>query len=106
MSEHKVSLRNRHLLVAAELAADAFGEVAQVYVVYYPAQKALLLAPMGDEIFPTIHKPALQMLKSRNLIGDKSISLEEILIDNELDDSDRTLPFMHQPGMKMLHVTL
>lgn len=106
MSDHKVSLRNRHLLVAADIAAGAFGEVAQVYVVYYPQQKALLLAPMDDEIFPTVHKPALQMLKSRNLQGDKSVSLEEILIDHDIDDTDRALVFMHQPGMKFLHVTL
>ncbi len=106
MSDHKVMLRNRHLVVAAEIAADAFGDVAQVYIVYYANQKALLLAPMDDEIFPTVHKPALQMLKKRNLQGDKSVSLEEILIDNDLDDTDRPLVFMHQPGMSFLHITL
>ena len=106
MNEPKVLLRNRHLFITAEIAAGAFGEVSQVYVVYYPNQKALLLAPMDDEIFPTVHKPALQMLKTRNLPGDKSVSLEEILIDHEIDGTDRPLGFIFQPGMRLLHVTL
>lgn len=61
---------------------------------------------MDDEIFPTIHKGDLQMLKTRNLEGDKTISLQEIIIDHDLDDSDRDLLYMHQPGVRMLHVTL
>ncbi|NJL77334.1 MAG: hypothetical protein HC892_22210 [Saprospiraceae bacterium] len=103
---HKVQLKNRHLLVAADVAQSAFGEVAQVFMVYYPNQRSLLLAPMDDTIFSTLHKAALQMLKTRNLNGDKSLSLEEILIDHEIDDTDRELPFLQQPGMKLLQVTL
>lgn len=101
-----IKLKTQHLWISGDIAGSTFGETAQVYVVYYPAQKALLLAPMDEEIFPTIHKAALQMLKNRNLEGDKTISLQEIIIDNEIDDTDRDLIFMHQPGMRMLHVTL
>ncbi len=61
---------------------------------------------MDDDIFPTVHKGGLQMLKSRNLQGDKTISLQEIIIDNDIDDTDRELAFIHQPGMRILHVTL
>lgn len=101
-----VQLKNRHLLIAAEIAQKVFGDAPQVFIVYYPQQKALLLAPSDDELFPTIHSPAQQMLKTRNLIGDRSLSLEEILIDNELEDSDRPLPFLHQDGLRLLHITL
>lgn len=101
-----IKLKTQHLWISSDIAEVAFGEVAQVYVVYYPQQRALLLAPMDEEIFPTIHKAALQMLKNRNLQGDKTISLQEIIIDNDIDDTDRDLVFMHQPGMKMLHITL
>jgi hypothetical protein len=45
-------------------------------------------------------------LKSRNLQGDKTISLQEIIIDNDLDDTERDLVYMHQPGVRMLHVSL
>lgn len=44
------------------------------------------------------------MLKTRNLQGDKSISLQELIIDHDLDESDRDLVFTHQEGMQMLQV--
>ncbi|MDX2134355.1 MAG: hypothetical protein SFV52_06200 [Saprospiraceae bacterium] len=99
-------MRNRHLLIAGSVAHGAFGDAAQVYVVYYPQQRSLLMAPMDDDLFPTLHKAALQMLKTRNLQGDKSVSLEEILIDHDLDDTDRSLPYLYQQGVQMLQVSL
>jgi len=101
-----VKLRTQHLWISGELSDAAFGAAPQVYVIYYPKQRSLLLAPMDDEIFPTLHKAGLQMLKSRNLQGDKTISLQEIIIDNDLDDTERDLVYMHQPGVRMLHVSL
>ncbi len=104
MSE--VKLRNRHLFLSGGLAADAFGDATQVYVVYYAQNHALLLAPSDDALFPTMHKAGMQMLKTRNLQGDRSISLEEILIDHDLDDSDRDLPYTYQSGLRILHIHL
>ena len=101
-----IKLRTQHLWISGDIAGTVFGDIDKVYTVYYPQLHALLLAPMDDEIFPTIHKGDLQMLKTRNLEGDKTISLQEIIIDHDLDDSDRDLVFMHQPGVRMLHVTL
>lgn len=102
----KVKLKSRHLWIAADLAAEAFGEVSHVYGVYYPQQHALILAPVDDPIFPTLHKAEQLFLKNRSLAGDKSTSLEEILIDHDLDDTDRDLTFMHQAGLRMLHIIL
>ena len=101
-----IKLRTQHLWISGDIAGTVFGDIDKVYTVYYPQLHALLLAPMDDEIFPTIHKGDLQMLKTRNLEGDKTISLQEIIIDHDLDESDRDLVFMHQPGVRMLHVTL
>lgn len=101
-----IKLRTQHLWISSDIAGTVFGDIDKVYTVYYPQLHALLLAPMDDEIFPTIHKGDLQMLKTRNLEGDKTISLQEIIIDHDLDESDRDLVFMHQPGVRMLHVTL
>lgn len=101
-----IKLRTQHLWISGDIAGTVFGDLDKVYTVYYPQLHALLLAPMDDEIFPTIHKGDLQMLKTRNLEGDKTISLQEIIIDHDLDDSDRDLVFMHQPGVRILHVTL
>jgi hypothetical protein len=101
-----IKLKTQHLWISSDIVASAFGDAAQVHVVYYAPQRSLLLAPMHDEIFPTIHKSGLQMLKTRNLQGDKTISLQEIIIDNDLDDTERDLPFLHQPGVALLHVSL
>lgn len=101
-----VKLRTQHLWISGDLASAVFGEVAQVYAVYYPQQKSLLLAPMDDDLFPTLHKAALHMLKNRNLQGDKTISLQETIIDHDIDDTDRDLTCLHQAGVRMLHVTL
>lgn len=104
MSE--IKLQNRHLFISGALAADAFGDVIQVYVVYYAQNHALLLAPIDDPLFPTMHKARMQMLKTRNLQGDRSISMEEILIDHDIDDTDRDLPYNYQPGLRMVHINL
>ena len=101
-----IQLKTQHLLISADIAAAVFGEAAQTYTVYYPQQKALLLAPMDDDIFPQVHKAQLQMLKNRNLQGDRSISLQEIIIDHELDETDRDLAYVFEPGMRMLKITL
>jgi hypothetical protein len=101
-----IKLKTQHLLISGDIATAVFGEAPQAYIVYYPQQKSLLLAPMDDEIFPTIHKGDLTILKTRNLQGDKAISLQEIIIDNEIDETERDLPYLHQPGVRMLHITL
>lgn len=101
-----VKLRTQHLWISGDIATSVFGESPQVHVVYYPERHSLLLAPMDDEVFPTIHKTALHMLKLRNAAGDKTISLQEIIIDNDIDDTERDLAFMHQPDVRMLFVTL
>lgn len=102
----KVQLKRQHLYLDADVAANAFGSERQVYAVYYDNIGMLLLAPMSDATFKQAHECALIMLKDRNLKGDKSLSLQEIIIDHDLDASDRPLPFTSAPGLKMLQVKL
>ena len=44
------------------------------------------------------------MLKYKNKVGDRSISLEELLIDNKLDDIDRTLEYTADQNIKILSI--
>ncbi|MEM7575425.1 MAG: hypothetical protein AAF433_21155 [Bacteroidota bacterium] len=101
-----VQLRNRHLIISADAAQNAFGDEVQVYLVYYPKGEMLLLAPMSDQDFKKVHDCGLTMLKIKNLAGDRSLSLEEIIIDHELDASDRPLTANGAPGLKMLQIIL
>ena len=101
----QVRLR-QHLWLSASIAENAFANERQVYVVYYPKRKSLLLAPMADNAFKQLHECALVMLNDRNLAGDKSLSLQEIIFDNDLDATDRPLAFTGAPVLQMLQVTL
>lgn len=102
----QVKMKNQHLWLSATLAQDVFGGNRQIYLVYYPQRGALLLAPMSDDHFKSLHDCSLVMLKDRNLKGDKSLSLQEILIDNDVDDTDRSLHFTHKSGLPLLQIFL
>lgn len=88
-----VALLNRHLLIGAELAKSFLADSTHINMVYYAQRHTLMLAPAADELFKGLHKTSMQMVKNKNLVGDKTISLEELLIDNELNDMDRPLDY-------------
>lgn len=104
--EEGVRLRRGHLWLPAAIASDVFGSDRQVYTVYYPERGHLLLAPMSDAAFKSLHQCSLAMLRIRNAAGDTSLSLQELLIDNDLDDGDRALDFEQPAGMPLLKLTL
>ena len=102
--EGKVQLQSSHLFIDSELASNVFGTAKNVYVVYYPNRKTLMLAPTSDELFKKLHKAEQQMLKDKNLKGDKTIALHEILIDNQLDETNRVLEYDLQVQLWVLSV--
>ena len=102
----QVRLKTNHLYIESALAKDAFGDAPQVYIVYYPNKHSLLLAPMHDEFFPKLHKANLQMLKTRNLQGDKTIYMREMMIDNDIDETDRDLEYNYIPGGQLLSIII
>lgn len=101
-----IKLKTQHLYIDADIAQKALGDTVQVYTVYYPQKQSLLLAPMNDEFFPKLHKAHLQMMKTRNLKGDKTISIQEILIDNDIDDTDRDLEYELTEGIHLLNIKI
>ncbi len=102
----KVSLKASHLLIHHEIVAEVFGEELNVYVAYYPERRSLMIASISDDIFKTIHKAGQHMLKNRNLQGDKTIALHEILIDHQIDEENRDLEYEWQKGLGILNVLL
>ncbi|MFD2935157.1 hypothetical protein [Spirosoma flavum] len=86
-----VYLKNSYLLIEASVAQVAFGDDPQVNVVYYLDRKTLLVAGKSKSFFETMHKTSRVLLKDRNLLGDKSVNIRELLIDNDLNDTDRDL---------------
>ncbi len=102
----KVQLKSSHLLVDREVSKLIFENESNVNVVYYPDRKSLMVAPASDDLFKKLHKAKQFMLKDRNIRGDKSIVLHELLIDNDVNDSDRNLEYEVQKELKILNVKL
>lgn len=102
----KIRLQGTHLLIDHEIADSVFGNDNNAYVVYYPERKTLMLAAVSDELFKKLHKASQQMLKDRNLKGDKSLAVGEVLIDNQLDESDRDLVYKIEATLGVLSVKL
>ena len=51
-------------------------------------------------------KPSQFLLKSRNLIGDKTVAIREILIDNDLPIHDRDLDYELIEKTELLKIRL
>lgn len=101
-----VQLQASHLLISREIAEPAFGTEKNVYLVYYASQRSILIAPVSDEVFKKMHKASQHMLKNKNLKGDKSIALHGLLIDEEIDATDRALVYDFQPELGILKVLI
>ncbi len=103
----KIKLRNGHLWIESGLAKQTIGEANQVYAVFYPNLNAVLLAPNTNEAFRVAHQVIMLFVKTKNSHGDKSISIQEFMADNEqIDNTDRDLNYLSAPGVPILHITL
>lgn len=102
----KVKLKNGHLIIESELADAALLQTRQVYAVYYDNLKAILMAPDSDQTFKAAHDCVMLFVKVKNARGDRSISIQEFMVDYDIDPLDRDLTYMSSPGLTMLHVTL
>lgn len=101
-----IRLKSSHLYLDAALARELFGDANKIDVVYYPERRSLLLCAPDKEFFHKLHKTSLMMLKERNLQGDKTIMLTELLIDHDIDDTDRDLTYDIRAETKILNVEL
>lgn len=88
-----MKLQNGHILISAELFKTVLEGEEQVNWVYYPERGHFLLAGKSKVFFEKMHKTKWMSLKDKNLKGDKSLYVREVLIDYELDESDRDLSF-------------
>ncbi|HAT65058.1 MAG TPA: hypothetical protein DCS66_10720 [Flavobacteriaceae bacterium] len=89
----KVTLISSHIFLDSELVKTVFNNIHYAYVTYVKAQERLLITPVSSQWFVKMYEPTQFLLKSRNLKGDRTIAIREILIDNDLDMTDRVLDF-------------
>lgn len=89
-----VALKSAHIYLGSDLVNQVFGPIHYAYAVYNTQQEKLLVSPVSSQWFVKMYeKPAQFLLKDRNLKGDKTLAIREILIDNDLDVTDRVLEY-------------
>lgn len=99
-----IRLANAHIIISREVAALLFSTAQRVNWVYYPQRKTLLIAPAADELFTSLHKTAGSLLKHKNDKGDRSMSVQELLLDHEIDNSDRALDYKADSRLNVLNI--
>ncbi len=106
IGEDEVGLHEGHLIIGARVAREVFGNTLTALLAYYPQRRTLLLARVSDEAFKSMHKAEQGLLKLRNARGDLALSIQAILVDHQIDETDRVLPFEAPEGSRMLLVHL
>lgn len=101
-----IQLINSHLLIDNEIVASHFGECFNVYGVYYPSRRVILIASVDDTLFKDLHKASQYMLKEAKLDSKRSIAIHDILIDNDLDNTDRALSHELNEEMKIITIQI
>ncbi len=106
LSGLELQLKACHLVIADKLVKEVFGDESHAFVRYYPERKSLLLAPVSQAWFKKMHQASQFMLKYKNKRGDKTVAIHEILIDNEIDEEDKTLAYEIQGKGKVFKINL
>ena len=101
-----VYLEAAHICIKKNVAAKIFGTGTVVLTVFYAKDNAFMMAPAGEESFKIIHNANQQMLKINNASGDRSVSIQELFLDNDIEETNRNLEFEVQEKLHILKVKL
>ena len=106
MEQYKVILKSSHVCLSADLVERIFQAIHYAYVTYVAEQQKMLITPVSSQWFVKMHKPTQFLLKSRNLKGDRTLAIREILIDNDLDTTDRVLEYEVVEKTNLIKITM
>ncbi|HEY0299100.1 MAG TPA: hypothetical protein VGB84_07765 [Arachidicoccus sp.] len=99
-----VNLLNSHIIIDKSIASQLFSNESYVQVIFYENDAKMMIARDTDDMFRSFHKAKRELLKDKNLLGDKSINIRELIIDNDLDQSNRVLEYKSDAAMSVLNV--
>lgn len=99
-----VQLNNGHIVLNNVLVKELFANCEKLAWVYYAEKKCFMAANTSDSIFKTIHKTNEAILKHRNNNGDRSISIQELILDNDIDNTNRLLDYKADHAAGILSV--
>jgi hypothetical protein len=106
MAKSDVYLEAAHICIKKNIAEKVFGLESVVLSVFYAKDNTFMVVPATEELFKTIHKANQQMLKIKNAAGDKSISIQELLLNNDIDENNRNLEFIIEESLHILKIKL
>jgi hypothetical protein len=88
----EIELKNGHLILPRLLIAQALSADSQVSLKYYTDRRTLVIAGKSKAFFEKLHQTEEWLtLKEKNIQGDKSLFIRGLLIDHEIDETDRKL---------------
>ncbi|MFN4144686.1 MAG: hypothetical protein ACK4GN_02600 [Runella sp.] len=88
-----MKLQNGHIIIPKQIYATVLENETQVNWVFYAERGQLLIAGKSKTFFEKMHATKWASLKDKNINGDKALYVREILIDFDLDDTDRPLSY-------------
>ncbi len=88
-----VSLISSHICLGKEVVASVFQDELNIYLAYYPEKGHLVMAPVSNAFFTTLHPASQHILKIKSADGARSIALHELLIDHEIERVDGSLRY-------------
>jgi hypothetical protein len=106
MANSEVYVESGHICIKKNIVEKIFGPETVVLSVFYDKDCTFMIAPASEDLFRKLHKSNQQMLKTKNASGDKSISIQELLLDNDIDENDRDLEFVTEESLHILKVKL
>ena len=101
-----VTLKSSHICIDAELAQRLSIAGPYILLSYQNEAKRLLLAPVDNTWFNKIHKADQYFLKMRNQKGDYATAIHALLMDYEINTTDRELDFEINEATKFLKINL
>ncbi len=103
----EVKLSSSHVFLGSETVTKIFDRVQFALIIYLKEKNTILISSASSKWFKNMHKGAFQsILKSRNMEGDKTLAIRELLIDNDIDTSDRDLDFEVIEKTKIIKIKL
>lgn len=103
---HELQLNSAHLLLAPPLATPLFGQDQRVFVSYKETQKVLLVSSSSNSWFPKLHQASTQILKIKDLKGTRSLAINDLLIDHDIDPQNRVLAYEANQEKKFIKIML
>lgn len=101
-----VALKSSHVFLESSIVNSVFENIHYAYVTYVREQNRLLVTPVSSQWFVKMYEPTQFLLKSRNLKGDRTLAIREILIDNDIDTRDRILDYELIEKTKLIKIQI